>query len=131
MRRIRRALGLEPPSREEIRLRVRSKPSIFDSMSPETREYLRNYDGPEHLGPPAGQRKRGILARLRAWLLDEVTTEEARQRLQGKSGYLASRSPEALEHMWNYDGPEVHGPPLTRRERRDLERRTAARDQSR
>jgi hypothetical protein len=48
---LRRALGLEVPSREEIRRRMRSKPGIIDSLSPEALEYLRNYDGPEHLGP--------------------------------------------------------------------------------
>jgi hypothetical protein len=49
--RLRHALGLEPPSREEVRRRMRSKPGLYDSLSPETLEYLRNYDGPEHLGP--------------------------------------------------------------------------------
>jgi hypothetical protein len=49
--RFRRALGLEPPSREEVRRRMRSKPGLYDSLSPEALEYLRNYDGPEHLGP--------------------------------------------------------------------------------
>lgn len=73
--------------------------------------------------PPRALRSRGILARLRAWLLDEVTAEEARQRLRGQPGYFASLPPEALELMRSYDGPENHGPPLTKRERRDLERR--------
>jgi hypothetical protein len=49
--RLRRALGLEPPSREEIQQRMRSKPGIIDSLSPEQLNYFRNYDGPEHLGP--------------------------------------------------------------------------------
>jgi hypothetical protein len=79
--------------------------------------------------PAYAMRSRGLVARLRAWLLDEVTAEEARQRLQGKPGYFASLSPEAVEYMRNYDGPEVHGPPLTKRERRDLARRMAAREQ--
>jgi hypothetical protein len=35
-------------------------------------------------------------------------------------------SPEALAFLRGYDGPENHGPPLTRRERRDLEGRIAA-----
>jgi hypothetical protein len=60
--RIRRALNLEPPSREEIRRRVRSKPGIFDSLSPEALEYLRNYDGPENSGPPLTRRERRLLA---------------------------------------------------------------------
>ena len=50
---LRRALGLEAPNREEIRRRMRSKPGIIDSLSPEALEFLRNYDGPEHLGPQA------------------------------------------------------------------------------
>jgi hypothetical protein len=50
--RLRRALGLESPSREEIRRRMRSKPGIIDSLTPEQLDYFRNYDGPEHLGPP-------------------------------------------------------------------------------
>jgi hypothetical protein len=49
---IRHALQPEAPSREEIRRRVRSKPGIFDSLSPEALEYLRDYDGPENSGPP-------------------------------------------------------------------------------
>jgi hypothetical protein len=76
--------------------------------------------------PAQAMPSRGLVARIRAWLLDEVTAEEARQRLQGKSGYFALLSPEAVDYMRNYDGPEVHGPSLTKRERRDLERRMAA-----
>lgn len=49
--RVRGALGLEGPTREEVRRRMRSKPGLYDSLSPEALEYLRNYDGPEHLGP--------------------------------------------------------------------------------
>jgi len=37
--------------------------------------------------------------------------EEARRRIQGRPGYLASLSPEQLEAILNYDGPEVLGPP--------------------
>jgi hypothetical protein len=60
--RIRRAFGLEAPSREEIRRRIRSKPGIIDSLSPEALEYLRNYDGPENSGPPLTRRERRLLA---------------------------------------------------------------------
>jgi hypothetical protein len=63
--RIRRAFGLEAPSREEIRRRMRSKPGLIDSLSPEALEYLRTYDGPEHLGPISAEPKRGVFARLR------------------------------------------------------------------
>jgi hypothetical protein len=38
--------------REEARRRIQSKPSFFASLSPEAREMIRNYDGPEFLGPP-------------------------------------------------------------------------------
>ena len=42
----------EDLTREEMRRRMRSRPGLYASMSPETLEYLRNYDGPEFLGPP-------------------------------------------------------------------------------
>jgi hypothetical protein len=63
--RIRRVLGLEAPSREEIRRRIRSKPGLIESLSPEALEYLRTYDGPEHLGPIPAEPKRGAFARPR------------------------------------------------------------------
>jgi hypothetical protein len=78
--------------------------------------------------PPT--RSPGLLTRMLAWLLDldDVTPEEARRRMRNRSapGVFASPSPEDLEYFRSYDGPEVHGPPLTRRERRDLERRMAS-----
>jgi hypothetical protein len=71
----------------------------------------------------------GFLVRLRNWLLDvddyELTREEARRRMRSRPGLFASMSPEDLEYLRNYDGPENSGPPLTRRERRGLERRMA------
>jgi hypothetical protein len=42
--------------------------------------------------------------------LDEVR-EEARRRIRSRPGYLASLSPEQLEAILNYDGPEILGPP--------------------
>jgi hypothetical protein len=74
-------------------------------------------------------RSPGLLARIAGVLLDldDVTPEEARRRMRSRPSFLARLSPEALETIRNYDGPENHGPPLTRRERRDLERRLAAR----
>lgn len=72
----------------------------------------------------------GFLMRLRNWLLDvddyELTREEARRRMRSRPGLFASMSPEDLAYLRAYDGPENSGPPLTRRERRDLERRIAA-----
>ena len=66
MRRIRRVFGLEPPSREEIRRRIRSKPGIIDSLTPDALEYIRNYDGPEVHGPPLTKRERRELERRMA-----------------------------------------------------------------
>jgi hypothetical protein len=45
-----------PPSsleevREEARRRIRAKRGIFASLSPEARELILSYDGPEFLGP--------------------------------------------------------------------------------
>lgn len=45
------ATDLDGLTREEARRRARSKPGLFASLSPEAREYLRNYDGPENMGP--------------------------------------------------------------------------------
>jgi hypothetical protein len=48
--------NVPPPSLEEVaedaRRRIRSKPGFFASLSPEARELIRNFDGPEMLGPP-------------------------------------------------------------------------------
>ncbi len=78
---------------------------------------------------PTPNRSPGLLVRILGWMLDldDVTPEEARRRMRSRPGLYASMSPETLEYLRNYDGPEVHGPPLTRRERRDLERRISAR----
>lgn len=79
---------------------------------------------------PAAPRRRGLIMRILGWILDidDITPEEARQRMRSKPGLLASLTPEQLEFIRNYDGPENLGPPLTRRERRDLEKRLASRD---
>lgn len=43
----------DPPiSIEEIRRRLRSVPSFFDTLSPEALEVIRNWKGPEVMGPP-------------------------------------------------------------------------------
>jgi hypothetical protein len=81
---------------------------------------------------PGAIRPPGLFKQILYWILDlddEATLEEGRRRMWSRRGFLASLTPEQLELMRNYDGPEVHGPPLTRRERRDLERRMAAREQ--
>jgi len=43
--------------REEARRRIRAKRGIFASLSPEEREEILSYDGPEFLGPPDGKFK--------------------------------------------------------------------------
>jgi hypothetical protein len=81
---------------------------------------------------PQAIRRPGFFKRILYWILDlddEATLEEGRRRLRSARRFLPSLTPEQLEFMRTYDGPEVHGPPLTRRERRDLERRIAARNQ--
>ncbi len=40
------------PSLEEGRRRLRSLPDFFASLSPEALEMIKNYEGPEFLGPP-------------------------------------------------------------------------------
>lgn len=76
--------------------------------------------------PPRAVNSRGFWARIRAWLMDEVTAEEARRRIRNQPSYLETLSPETLEYMRNYDGPENMGPPLTRRERRQLAERVSS-----
>ncbi len=41
-----------PPWLAEIEERLRNRPSLWDTLSEENREFFRNYDGPEVLGPP-------------------------------------------------------------------------------
>jgi hypothetical protein len=70
----------------------------------------------------AAPRPRGFFARALYWLLgmDDITPEEARERMRNGRGFFASLTPEQMEIIRTYDGPENFGPPLTRRERRDL-----------
>ena len=51
-------LDIDYPSPEEARRGIRSKPGFFASLSPEAREFIKNYDGPENLGPPHPKRSR-------------------------------------------------------------------------
>jgi hypothetical protein len=74
-------------------------------------------------------RRPGFFKNLFYWIMDwddEAFLEEGRRRVWNSRGYFETLSPEVLEFLRNYDGPENHGPPLIRRERRDLERRMAA-----
>ncbi|HEX2076218.1 MAG TPA: hypothetical protein VHG08_00865 [Longimicrobium sp.] len=74
---------------------------------------------PATLDSPAAPNRRrpSLLARLRHWLenYDAPTREEAWRRINSKPGFLSSLSPEALEYIKNYDGPENMGPPHPRR----------------
>jgi hypothetical protein len=65
-------------------------------------------------------RLRSLFIRVFGWLLDldDITVEEARERMLSQPSLIASLSPEALESIRTYDGPEVLGPPPTRRELR-------------
>lgn len=84
---------------------------------------------PAVMHAPKVIRPDGFLKRLLFWILDlddEATIEAGRRRLRSSPGFFASLPPETLEYIKSYDGPENHGPPLTRRERRDLERRRSA-----
>lgn len=64
---------------------------------------------------PAADRKEGIRARVVSWLLDDAPPrEEARRRIRSRPGLIASLSPEALEYIRSYDGPENMGPPHPR-----------------
>jgi hypothetical protein len=79
---------------------------------------------------PTAAGKPGFFRNLLYWLLDiddPAFLEAGVQRMRNAPGFLDSLSPEALEHIRSYDGPENLGPPLTRRERRALEQRQALR----
>lgn len=45
------------PARDEARRRIRGKPGFFASLTPEAREAIRNYDGPEVIGPSATRKR--------------------------------------------------------------------------
>lgn len=66
-------------------------------------------DAPATAKPPS----RSLVERLRHWLEnhDAPTREEAWRRINSKPGFISSLSPEALEYIKNYDGPEDMGPP--------------------
>ena len=79
--------------------------------------------------PARVNRKPGFFKNLLYWIMDwddPAFLEEGVRRMRSAPRYFDTLSPEALEYIRNYDGPENLGPPLTRRERRDLERRMAA-----
>lgn len=69
----------------------------------------------------APMRRPGFFKNLLYWIMDwddEVMLEERLRRMNSRSSFLDSMSPEDLEYIRAYDGPEVLGPPPTRRELR-------------
>lgn len=74
---------------------------------------------------PRLPRRRGIsgfFKNLLYWVLDidDITREEARERMRKGGGFLASLTPEQLEFLRTHKGADHLGPPLTRRNRRFL-----------
>jgi hypothetical protein len=49
--------NIPAPTPEVARTRILSKPGLFASLSKEAIEVLRNWDGPEVLGPPRKQER--------------------------------------------------------------------------
>jgi|GEM_PF-2903037 len=76
---------------------------------------------PVHATPP----RRGFFTRVLHWILDidDITPEEARNRMRSSPGFFASLTAEQLEMMRNYDGPENLGPPITERQLRRIVKR--------
>lgn len=73
--------------------------------------------GPETIRRPS------FLKRVLYWILDlddEDFMEEGHRRMRNSPGFFASLTPEQMEYLRNYDGPEYLGPPLTKRNRRFL-----------
>jgi hypothetical protein len=67
--------------------------------------------------------RRGVLTWIRrAFGWEQPSREEIRRRIRSKPGLYARLSPEALEYLRTYDGPEFLGPPDTPR-RPDLDYR--------
>lgn len=89
-------LDIDDITPEEARERMLRGRSFLDSLTPEQLEYLRNYDGPEYLGPPDPEPKRGVLARVRGWLW-RGTTPEPLQRRSRTPGYLLSQPRKTLD----------------------------------
>jgi hypothetical protein len=133
------SIGFREPSLEEGRRRMNALPDFFSTLSPEAIEAIKNFDGPEVMGPPDSKFKlqaipeRGLRANLgdtnphlpeapmtrqngrgrskvHALSFEELR-EEARRRIRAKRGIFASLSPEEREGILNYDGPEFLGNP--------------------
>lgn len=75
---------------------------------------------------PKAIRSPGLFKRILYWIMDwddEATLEEGRRRLRHARRFLQTLTPEQLEFMRNYDGPENLGPPITRRQLRRIVKR--------
>lgn len=73
-------LDIDDITPEEARERMSRGRGFLDSLTPEQLEYLRTYDGPESLGPPAPEPRRGALTRARDWLWRDTTAPEPLHR---------------------------------------------------
>lgn len=78
----------------------------------------------EIISVPTRRRRgvRGFFKNLLYWILDidDITPEEARERMRKGRGFLDSLTPEQLEYLRTHEGPDFLGPPLTKRNRRFL-----------
>lgn len=75
---------------------------------------------------PKAIRPPGFFKRILYWIMDwddEATIEEGLRRLRTKRRFLQALTPEQMEHIRNYDGPEYLGAPITERELRRIVRR--------
>jgi hypothetical protein len=74
--------------------------------------------------PPLPKRRgiRGFFKNLLYWILDidDITPEEARERMRNSPGFFGSLTPEQLEYLRTHEGPDYLSPPLTKRNRRFL-----------
>jgi hypothetical protein len=73
---------------------------------------------------------RGLFKNLLYWVLDwddEITLAQGRERMRNSPGLIASLTPEQLEMIRNYDGPENLGPQFTEHQLRRIVERLAKR----
>lgn len=69
---------------------------------------------------------RGFFKNLLYWILDwddEITLAQGRDRMRNSPGLIDSLTPEQLEYIRNYDGPENLGPRFTERQLRRIVKR--------
>jgi hypothetical protein len=81
--------------------------------------------------PMLGRRGiRGFFKNLLYWILDwddEITLAQGWERMRNSPGFFDSLTPEQLEMIRNYDGPENLGPSFTEPQLRRIVKRLAKR----